>query len=217
MKKLIVSVMSLLVLTCFILVAPVKADNKSIWLDNLFSGLSEEQLVVVYPDGAISYSDDVTRDYTQDFLIKEKAEIKTVAEARESLSQKFPVSPMEMPRPTFRAAMPVFNRKSLALNEHYRSQPFSGSGWRFSGAMFYPQPGTGPYIQFRAIGDDGRIGNYNQAMNTYMLGRIEGTPIYNGQGWKYFFVGDSITNSNNALGYYTFNPVNGSVYEVRNI
>ena len=178
---------------------------------NLFLGLDENKLVVVYPDGSISYTDDTANDYSENFLREEQAQILPVSEAKMKVSEI-----LSKPRREKRQATPNWEPRMLIAGEHYRSQRFSGHGWRFSGYSFYPKLGTGAYLYFRSIGDDGRIGTYNDAQNTNVLGKITGTALLESEGWKAFWVGDFRTNANNALGYYTYNPKANTVYEVHN-
>lgn len=207
-------------MSLIVFVKPASAEtrgNTSLWIENLFEGLSDNKLVVVYPDGSISYTDNVYADYSTQELNQKAATIKTVSEAKEYLKGQFSDEPLNSNSATMeRAALPHWNKKELRAGEHYRSQAFSGRGWRFSGYAFYPKYGTGGYLYYRSIGDDGRVGNFNDAMSTAVSGGNYGTPLYKREGWKAIWIGIDLTNGNNAKGYYTYNPISGSVYEVHN-
>lgn len=217
MKKIILLLTS--ILCVFTLQKQLKASANEInsntviekQLTNLFEGLPDNKLVVVYPDGSISYTNNVVADYPQELLNEEHAKIMDVSSAKQSVKNI-------LSQPTYetRQTSPGWSARKLKAGETYRSQRFSGKGWRFSGYSFYPALGTGPYLFFRSIGDDGRVGNYNDAMNLVMRGQLTGKALMAKDGWKYFFVGDSVVSANNALGYYTYNPKPGTVYEVHN-
>ncbi|MCK3882111.1 hypothetical protein HCC13_07030 [Streptococcus suis] len=98
--------------------------------------------------------------------------------------------------------------KVLADREAYKSNEFSGSGWRFSGLRFKPASGTGIYLAWRVEGDSGMVGTYQQAVATYK-GSLAGTSVYPGQR-------PYIASDYQGLYFYTYNPVPGSVYIVEN-
>lgn len=104
----------------------------------------------------------------------------------------------------------------LKLGHSYRSKEFSGSGWRFSGFMFYSEPGTGPYLSFRCFVDSGRIGNFTEAMKTSQGYGILGEELYAGPNWQLTYIGAHLSNANNAKCFYTYNPIPGTYYEVKN-
>lgn len=186
-------------------------------IQEFFEGLSDEQLVVSYPDGAISYTSDVLNDYTEEELEQFNARIQTVAEVKEEYRHTSFVYEDPFIFYSLRIANPAGSHaKVMKSGEHYSSRHFSGKGWQFSGYRFYPQQGTGAYLYFRSLKDDGRVGNYSQMMNTYMGYGIGGDALMQRDGWRLIFVGASITNENNAKGYFTYNPVAGTTYEVHN-
>lgn len=108
-----------------------------------------------------------------------------------------------------RLASPPTQRWVLALGAEYKSSAFSGSGWRFSGYMFAPEPSSGYYLLWTSYGDDGRVGSLDQAYAT-LNGSLQGDIIYNGSPTY-------INKGTLSHVYYTFNPVNGSYYYVQNI
>jgi len=87
----------------------------------------------------------------------------------------------------------------------YQSQPFTGSGWRFAGYKFAPASGTGDYLLWNSVYDQGRVGTVSQAWAT-KNGSISGT-IVGGLSGKY--VAGTTT-------FYTYNPVYNMHYVVEN-
>lgn len=91
MKKIILLIVSALCLLTFQKQLKVSADETNSnaviekQLTNLFEGLPENKLVVVYPDGFISYTNNVKNDYSQEFLNKEHAQIMDVSSAKQAV------------------------------------------------------------------------------------------------------------------------------------
>lgn len=87
----------------------------------------------------------------------------------------------------------------------YTSQPFNGSGWRFAGYKFAPESGTGNYLLWNALYDQGRVGTVSQAWST-KNGSVSGT-IVGGLSGKY------VAGTNT---FYTYNPAYNMKYVVAN-
>ena len=98
--------------------------------------------------------------------------------------------------------------KILAANDEYISDAFSGSGWRFSNYMFRPADGTGYYLRWTSINDSGRVGSYDNAVNT-LNGNTQGMELQIG-------ISRSFQNGYSGQIYYTYNPVSGTKYYVEN-
>lgn len=188
-------------------------------LENQFTGLSDNQKIVCFPDGGIIYEKNDDVSYSDYELQRHNGVIKTVAEAKQDYptdTQNNILNQELLTPSSFRGSVPSAEPYRLEAGQTYRSAAFSGSGWRFSGYVFYPRPGTGAYLYYRAIGDDGRVGTYNDAMTVFYGQGLRGQYLGKHQGWRPIFIGDYVTNGNNAKGFFTFNPIRGSRYEVHN-
>ena len=94
----------------------------------------------------------------------------------------------------------------LGANEHNISGDFSASGWRFNHYMFKTASGTGNYLRWTSINDNGCIGGYEDAQNT-LNGIVSGMELPIGQSRWYSKVSAGQI-------YYTYNPVTGTKYLV---
>ena len=160
-------------------------------------------------DGKNDFSPDNFSDFTGEAL--------TVYEAKEVFrNKKFDLVNTNdiFNRMKFRGASPVgVPCITLRAGEKVRSNQFSGNGWRFSGKQYLPEYGTGAYLYWKTVGDDGRVGNFNQAYFLWLNGTLAGTPIYKNQGRVAIYCGESVP----GYMYYTYYPASGSYYEVDNI
>lgn len=112
--------------------------------------------------------------------------------------------PKKTPQIALRASSPSTSVKTLYAGADYRSEPFTGSGWRFAGTQFKPASGTGAYLLWVSQFEEGRAGTYAQARAT-ANGSLSGTVIPTMVG-KYL---------SGTTTYYTYNP-NYSRYVVAN-
>lgn len=106
-----------------------------------------------------------------------------------------------------RSASPSTSLYVLKGNTSYRSDAFSGSGWRFSNYYFKPASGTGEYLLWSSFIDGGRVGSYDDACAT-LNGTLSGMELPVNTA-KYY---------RNAGGqqYFTYNPIKGTYYVVSN-
>lgn len=105
------------------------------------------------------------------------------------------------------------NMMEIKKGATYRSNYFSGKGWRFSGYSFYAKktyPATGDILTFQTFNDDGRVGNYKAALTTQNTGTITGTAVYRGKPYSVF----AYSTSEYAQIYYTYNPNPNTFYTV---
>ena len=198
----------------------ITSDNTLEAINNdQFAGLSDDQKIVCFPDGGIIYEKNNDVNYPDYELRRHNGVIKTVAEAKEedSIDSQNNILNQDLLAPSpFRGSIPSAEPFRLEAGQTYRSAAFGGKGWQFSGYVFYPRPGTGAYLYYRAIGDDGRVGTYSDAMTVFYGQGLRGQYLGKSQGWRPIHIGDYITNGNNAKGFFTYNPVRGSRYEVHN-
>lgn len=113
----------------------------------------------------------------------------------------------------FRSASPrkaVENPKILQLGQHYRSNPFSAQGWRFSEAKFKAADGTGTWLLWETYGDGGVVGNEWEAYQTYQSGQSIGRAKFGANSKQY------VNGNRSWLFFYTYNPIPGSGYIVYN-
>lgn len=179
--------------------------------ESMFSDLEDSEKVLMLSDGGYLHGSGfiTDSDNPEQIIAEYNSETDpnsiTVQEAKaqviDSLTNGIPTI---QPRAT---TVPTQNF-TLAANASYRSSNFSGSGWRFGGYRFYPEPSSGYYLLWTSYGDDARVGNTWEATQT-LNGTISGTEIYNNVS-KYVNKG--------TLGqiYYSYNPVSGSYYIVSN-
>ena len=106
-----------------------------------------------------------------------------------------------------RAASPSTSVKYLGPNGQYKSDLFSGSGWRFSNWYFLPTAGTGDALLWISFNDGGRVGNFSQAYDT-LHGALSGMELPANVA-KY-------CSTPNGQQYYTYNPLSGTYYIVSN-
>lgn len=177
-----------------------------------YEGLKDNQVVIACPEGGFIVKKDGSSNFSKEHVEENDGVLMTVKELKQQNKKDPTVSGDKL----FNNGITLFRGPSpygvsvryLANGEAYRSEPFSGSGWRFSGYRFYPASGTGGYLAWTSSGDDGRVGDLGQAISTYK-GSLAGTALYAREGRKYIW-------SQNGMLYYTFNPVSGTRYVVEN-
>lgn len=106
-----------------------------------------------------------------------------------------------------RAASPSTSVYYLKANGVYKSDTFSGTGWRFSNYYFLPMVGTGDALLWTSFNDSGRVGNFSQAYDT-LHGTLSGMELPANVA-KY-------CTTPNGQQYYTYNPLSGTYYIVSN-
>ena len=106
-----------------------------------------------------------------------------------------------------RAASPSTSVYYLKANGSYQSDPFSGTGWRFSNYYFLPMAGTGDALYWVSITDGGRVGNFSEAYDT-LHGKLSGMELPANTG-RYCW-------TKNGQQYYTYNSLSGTRYMVSN-
>lgn len=177
--------------------------------ETLTENIPDEQLVQVLPEGGFIMKTDGSSEFNSELVRENNGSIMTYKEYC-SLGNENVDTSWNPGETYFRATRPSgTNTKVLANGETYRSQVFSGRGWRFSNFGFRPASGTGYYLAWQTFVDDGRVGDYNSAMRTYS-GTLKGTPLYRGTR-RYV-----ISNLETAMFYYTYNPIPGTYYIVQN-
>lgn len=195
--------------------AEFKPDGKA-EEGNLLDNLDDSESIVVLPDGAIISGgvfeiDDPALFDAPVFIDTETSPAAiTVGEYKETGDTTPKVKPVN---PLLRGARPApdtpAGRYTIPFHGKYRSNAFSGSGWRFAGYNFKPADGTGAYLQWQTYKDSAMIGTITTAMQTYNTGYAYGSALNTG---TYIYR----TGSRNYTTYYTYNPIPGSYYEVRN-
>lgn len=179
--------------------------------ENMFSDLDNNEKVLMLPDGGYLHgSGFITDSENSDQIIAEyNSETDpnsiTVQEAKAQVVNSIK-NDTSIIQP--RAATVPTQNFTLAANASYRSSNFSGSGWRFGGYRFYPEPSSGYYLLWTSYGDDARVGNTWEATQT-LNGTISGTTIYNN-------VSTYVNKGTLGQIYYSYNPVNDSYYIVAN-
>lgn len=130
-----------------------------------FADLKEEDKVLALPEGgffkgeakivSMDNPDIVQASYNTE---TDPASV-TVAEAKKIVAKKvtngFDSKPI-MPRGAFPPKIDKGKYIVLAAGGTYRSQAFSGSGWRFGGIDVKPADGTGHFLRWKSYIDDGR-------------------------------------------------------------
>lgn len=186
------------------------ADAASNRLDNV----ENTDYVLYLPDGGYIFNEDGSNNFSDEQLTK--GEVITGEELKKEASSEavdLPSIPADIigssEQPTRRASGISNNVYTLSAGQTYVSQAFSGSGWRYSGYSFYPEPTSGPYLLWEAVGDSGLVGpagdiEYHRGVSIY-----PGSPKY------------VLSDHNRGLPYggvffSTYNPVNGSYYIVSN-
>lgn len=180
--------------------------------DDPYEDLKDDQIVIACPEGGFIVKKDGSSNFSEAHVRENNGTLMTVKELKKQNRKDSTVSGNELFNNNitpFRAPTPNGTTvRYLANGEAYRSEAFSGSGWRFSGYRFYPASGTGGYLAWTSIKDDGRVGDLGQAGSTY-AGHLAGTALYAREGRKYIW-------SQNGMLYYTFNPISGTRYVVEN-
>lgn len=97
----------------------------------------------------------------------------------------------------------------LKTGQVYKSNSFSGSGWRLSGYKFKPEVGHGNRLYYTSKGDSANAGSLDDAKATINGGINSGTPLALNQPTPVISYGYTC--------YYTWNPIKGSYYVVQNI
>lgn len=190
----------------------------------LFSTLEESDSIVRLPDGGYLHGEayDVSADDPTKIIARYNSETDpnaiTVGEVVDLVESGSENPPMERVGVAPRVATPPPSSSYRYLKDggKYLSQPFSGSGWQFSGMGFMPYPGTGIYLGWQAYGDDGNVGGINAASSTWS-GFFSGSPLYVSAGYSYKHTSEYHPGAPNCMIFYSYNPVPGSRYYVANI
>ena len=106
-----------------------------------------------------------------------------------------------------RAAYPSTTVRYLEKNGIYKSDYFSGGGWRFGHYYFLPTAGTGDYLAWTSYMDSGRVGSFSKAYDT-MNGILSGMELPANTRVYY--------KNANGQQYYTYNPLTNTHYYVEN-
>lgn len=100
----------------------------------------------------------------------------------------------------------------LASGSSYRSNAFSGSGWRFGGYYIQAGSGTSGILQWKSYIDSGLVGDSGEAQQTLNYpGSPVGYPVYPG---GYYNAHTKMNGWYKNLVYYTNDPKNGTYYTV---
>ena len=106
-----------------------------------------------------------------------------------------------------RAGYPSTTLRYLGKNDIYKSDYFSGSGWRFGHYYFLPTAGTGDYLAWISYMNGGRVGSFSEAYDI-MNGILSGMELPANTRVYYKNV--------NGQQYYTYNPLKDTHYYVEN-
>lgn len=164
--------------------------------------------VLPMPDGGFLYGSCIVTDLNNPDVIlgiydsELDPEAVSVEEAKQIASgEKTFVSHMG------RSASPSTSLYIVSANTTYRSDTFSGSGWRFSNYYFLPMNGTGDYLLWTSFIDGGRVGCFAEAYST-LNGTLAGMelPVNTAKYYK----------NPDGQQYYTYNPIKGTYYVVSN-
>lgn len=183
---------------------------------NPFPNLSDNDLVLVFPDGSVLYGEmeiEYPKSEDENTLLDSESDSRSITYGEyKKVAEKNAVEENSwVSRPQLRGASPApaSTIKTLKSNGSYKSNAFSASGWRFAESNFKPEAGTGMYLRWQTYKDSAMVGSASDAQSTYRTGLGYGTAIYTGAA-RY------ITSPNSVTTYYTLNPVNGSHYTVSN-
>ncbi|HAQ6378311.1 TPA: hypothetical protein IX819_001923 [Enterococcus faecium] len=190
-----------------------------------FADFEEEDKVLALPEGGFLKGEAKIVSMDNPDIIQGSYNSETdpasvsVTEAKKIVAEKFKndieTTPI-MPRGAFPPDVGTSGHLLvLAGGGSYKSQPFSGAGWRFGGMGVKPADGTGNFLRWKSYIDDGRVGNVNQA-NATKSGSIQGMALYAREGFKYFAPNGPGWTMNIGI-YYTYNPAAGTYYVVQNI
>ncbi|MXQ74289.1 hypothetical protein GSF08_10165 [Clostridiaceae bacterium DONG20-135] len=217
-KKILLSIIFL----CLITPIKISANEKDVsniytksYLEDYFQELDDSDLVLEMPNGGYLHGEATILDLEGNIIstvssqTDEKA--KTVGEIKEELLGKEIIT-----NPSFimaRGSTPPTKMLEIKKGTTYRSNYFSGKGWRFSGYSFFakePYPATGGIITFQTFNDDGRVGILSEALKTQYTGAITGTAVYRGKPYSVF----AYSTGEYAQIYYTYNPNPNTFYTV---
>lgn len=206
------------IIIAFIPLTTISASTAGVKDPTSLESLSDTDKVLVMPDGAIlNGTISVKSNSLLDKAIPSinsatnpnaitwgelKKETKT---SNNNLSKVFSSKKL-VDRNNLRGSSPATQHWTLEAGKYYSSNAFSGSGWRFGGYIFETPPVAADYLLWGSHGDAGRVGNYNDAMNTWNNGGNYGIQINNGA--QAYFEGPAQ--------YYSYNPKSGSYYGVAN-
>lgn len=189
--------------------------------DKMFEDLEKSDKLLKLPDGDFICGDgewEIVDEANPDIVL-ESYNIETdpssinVEEAKEVVVEQIMEEDNDTPQIGVLAAAPFSGTaKKIPADGRVYSNPFSGKGWRFSEKSYLPADGTGSYLWWSTVYDDGRVGNYTEAYATCYLAPVAGTPIY----FNDSAYGRYISKGGKAMHYYTFNPISGSYYFVWN-
>ncbi|MCB5955548.1 hypothetical protein [Enterococcus sp. CWB-B31] len=180
-----------------------------------FDNMDDSESIVVLPDGAIIsggvFEIDDPNLFDKPVVIDTETSpaATTVEEYKESVGTTPKFNRGDLLRRATPAPNSAAGKYTIPNQGKYQSNAFSGSGWRFAGYNFKPADGTGAYLQWQTYRDSGVVGTMSDASSTYSTGYAYGTLLYTG----YYIYR---TGSGNFTTYYSYNPIPGSYYEVRN-
>lgn len=203
-----ISVVSGIVVTTFLGLSSVSAAQYNADNENNPVKLPDSATVIKLPDGGILHgkltivhASDSKLSYTTDYNSDTDKNAITVKDLNNGV---VPVQSGDSMVST-RGISPSNDLYILPNLGHYESEAFNGSGWRFAGYKFAPAAGTGKYLLWNAVYDQGRVGTVQQAWST-KNGSVSGT-IVGGLSGKY--VAGTTT-------FYTYNPAYNMHYVVDN-
>lgn len=203
-----ISVVSGIVVTTFLGLSSVSAAQYNADNENNPVKLPDSATVIKLPDGSILHGKmDIIHasgsnlSYTTSYNSDTDKNAITVKDLNNGVN---PVQSGDSMVST-RGISPSNELRVLQNQASIRSDPFTGSGWRFAGYKFAPASGTGNYLLWNAIYDQGRVGTVQQAWAT-KNGSLSGT-IVGGLSGKY--VAGTTT-------FYTYNPAYNMRYIVEN-
>ncbi|HEL1584662.1 TPA: hypothetical protein TXJ06_001399 [Streptococcus suis] len=187
------------------------ATPKEIIESPSMASINPEQVVQVLPDGGFIFRDNGDSNFDPSLVETNHGTLMTYENYLKLETIDTSLDFMESP--FLRSASPdkaVQYPKILAAGESYASQPFSGSGWRFSESKFKAASGTGTWLLWTAVGDGGVVGNEYEAYRTYQTKQSIGRAKLESGESRY------VDGQGSWLFFYTYNPVKGSSYVVSN-
>lgn len=210
-KSLILSITSLFLLGACATVSA--AEYQSTTPDLLSPVINDNQIVEALPEGRFIYNLNGSSTFDSTIVSNNQGKLMSYKQYKDTEIPNKGMVDYINPPILVRSASPyraTNNPKILPLGQSYRSQAFSGSGWRFSELKFEAVQGTGTWLFWESVGDSGLVGNEYEAYRTYESKKtVSRAVIGNGQG-KY------VNGEGSWLFFYTHNPVNGSWYRVTN-
>lgn len=195
------------------------------YIEDIFSGMNDSDKVLEAPRGGYFSGEGDINGYDEsgNLIITHNVETDpnsiTVAEAKEKIASSAEnKSMLNLPMFGLRGATPPTVVYELRAEQSYKSDDFSGSGWRYSGYKFLPSAGTGSFLRWNTFNDDAKVmmgyESWLISMGAANPNNV-GQPIY--RGYTYWKSWTEIANGAvQPQVYFTFNPVRGSYYIVAN-